>query len=789
MSKTKTAASTKGRSPSGRTGVRAPREQSPSGQGALRTSKKKSALHSGKSQQEAKAAVSSAKAKKSPIRKTTSSKQAKAVTSKTSDKSKAASRPLKPSKNELNTVSKSAAVPSSKAKRASKTQETEKANGVAKAKERHKTPPARKANNQDNAGSTRSNLALRPVVKEATKGKLAAKGATESKATKPQTKPSLKAHKPSKTGEKPAKTPASKSEPKTATKPVAKTPAATPKITMPKTSSKSANESKSAKAPTKPESKSKATLKTPAKPKAEAKSVKTRAATKPAPVKTESEDAKPKKAASEPGAKETSKTATARTPAASKLKVSTPTKLAPKTSSKSTAVIEEAEELLEEDLALDADELEAPELEIADADELEAEPDLDMLVPPTPKAGKLAAVALVEEEIGEEVLEADLEDIEILEPDFELGTLPVEEAEEELEEDLPLPRISTSDPVRQYLHEIGQVPLLTLEEEIDLARRVEDGVAAAQRLAEETGLEAELIRHVLRSQVQGSSRVTNIPGTELRIDPDTVQAVDARLRALPREVKRHLHIARDGEICRQHLIEANLRLVVSIAKKYTGRGLSFLDLIQEGNQGLIRAVEKFEYKRRYKFSTYATWWIRQAINRAIADQARTIRIPVHMVETINKLTRTARQMQQELGREPAYEEIAEAMGPGWDAKKVEETFKIAQEPVSLETPIGDEKDSFYGDFIPDEHMASPVDSAAQSMLSEELEKALNKLSEREAMVLKLRKGLIDGREHTLEEVGAYFGVTRERIRQIENKALRKLKYHESRTRKLRDFLD
>ncbi|WP_337871308.1 RNA polymerase sigma factor RpoD [Meiothermus sp.] len=537
-----------------------------------------------------------------------------------------------------------------------------------------------------------------------------------------------------------------------------------------------------------PERKGKAAAKTPAK--AEAPSPrKAKAATKPAPAKTaaktESKAAEPEpKVASKPEAK-----ATAKVPAASKPKTgATPTKPAAKTSPKSTAVLEEDEDLLEgEDLALDADELEAPEIEMAEVDDLEATPDLDELVPPTPKAGKLAVP--LDEEIGEEILEGDLEDIEILEPDFALGTLPVEEAEEEIEDDLPLPRISTSDPVRQYLHEIGQVPLLTLEEEIDLARRVEDGVAAAQRLAEETGLEAELIRHVLRSQVQGSSRVSNIPGTELRIDPDTVQAVDARLRALDRMVKRHLHIARDGEICRQHLIEANLRLVVSIAKKYTGRGLSFLDLIQEGNQGLIRAVEKFEYKRRYKFSTYATWWIRQAINRAIADQARTIRIPVHMVETINKLTRTARQMQQELGREPAYEEIAEAMGPGWDAKKVEETFKIAQEPVSLETPIGDEKDSFYGDFIPDEHMASPVDSAAQSMLSEELEKALGKLSEREAMVLKLRKGLIDGREHTLEEVGAYFGVTRERIRQIENKALRKLKYHESRTRKLRDFLD
>lgn len=452
--------------------------------------------------------------------------------------------------------------------------------------------------------------------------------------------------------------------------------------------------------------------------------------------------------------------------------------------SEATAVLEQDEVLSDEELAAGPDALEAPDLE-----DLEAQPDFDDLPPPPRKGGVLVKVPLADEELTEEILEADLEDIEMLEPDFELGTLPIEEIEEEIEEDLPLPRISTSDPVRQYLHEIGQVPLLTLEEEIDLARRVEEGVAAAERLAQETGLEAELIRHVLRSQVQGSSRVAHIPGTELRIDPETIAAVDARLRALPREVKRYLHTARDGEICRQHLIEANLRLVVSIAKKYTGRGLSFLDLIQEGNQGLIRAVEKFEFRRRFKFSTYATWWIRQAINRAIADQARTIRIPVHMVETINKLTRTARQMQQELGREPAYEEIAEAMGPGWDAKKVEETFKIAQEPVSLETPIGDEKDSFYGDFIPDEHMASPVDSAAQSMLSEELEKALGKLSEREAMVLKLRKGLIDGREHTLEEVGAYFGVTRERIRQIENKALRKLKYHESRTRKLRDFLD
>ncbi len=742
--------------------------------------------------------VSAAKVKKPLAKKqaASSSAKAKASASKTAGKSKAFAKPLKTTKPQLKTTAKTAAKPGkdklvgkAKTQLQSKVAAKAKPTTPVKAKAPSKHQPVRKASPQQKAASARSKTALKPSAKGATQAK------SKAKPTKPQPKPVAKpALKPGKAIARPAKTPGSKPKVKTvskpAPKPVAKAPAKTPLKPMPKTPTKSAikPDSKSVKAPTMPERKGKAAAKTPAK--AEAPSPrKAKAATKPAPAKTaaktESKAAEPEpKVASKPEAK-----ATAKVPAASKPKTgATPTKPAAKTSPKSTAVLEEDEDLLEgEDLALDADELEAPEIEMAEVDDLEATPDLDELVPPTPKAGKLAVP--LDEEIGEEILEGDLEDIEILEPDFALGTLPVEEAEEEIEDDLPLPRISTSDPVRQYLHEIGQVPLLTLEEEIDLARRVEDGVAAAQRLAEETGLEAELIRHVLRSQVQGSSRVSNIPGTELRIDPDTVQAVDARLRALDRMVKRHLHIARDGEICRQHLIEANLRLVVSIAKKYTGRGLSFLDLIQEGNQGLIRAVEKFEYKRRYKFSTYATWWIRQAINRAIADQARTIRIPVHMVETINKLTRTARQMQQELGREPAYEEIAEAMGPGWDAKKVEETFKIAQEPVSLETPIGDEKDSFYGDFIPDEHMASPVDSAAQSMLSEELEKALGKLSEREAMVLKLRKGLIDGREHTLEEVGAYFGVTRERIRQIENKALRKLKYHESRTRKLRDFLD
>ena len=359
---------------------------------------------------------------------------------------------------------------------------------------------------------------------------------------------------------------------------------------------------------------------------------------------------------------------------------------------------------------------------------------------------------LIEVLEGKGVVISDLAEDEIIDEDDvdDDEELDEEGEREELEaraEAMADARVKTNDPVRQYLQEIGRVKLLTLEEEIDLARRIEQGEEAKKTLEEQgEGLDERGFRRLKR-------------------------------------------VVEDGELARRHLIEANLRLVVSIAKKYNGRGMSFLDLIQEGNQGLIRAVEKFEYRRRYKFSTYATWWIRQAINRAIADQSRTIRIPVHMVETINKLTRAARRLQQELSREPSFEEIADAMGPEWTADKVEEAFKLTREPFSLETPIGDEEDSFYGDFIPDDNVESPVDQASKIILSEELEEALGKLNEREAMVLKLRKGLVDGREHTLEEVGSHFGVTRERIRQIENKALRKLKYHESRTRKLRDFLD
>ena len=308
------------------------------------------------------------------------------------------------------------------------------------------------------------------------------------------------------------------------------------------------------------------------------------------------------------------------------------------------------------------------------------------------------------------------------EPDDEILLIseedPADDEETDLENiDLSVPEgVSIEDPVRMYLKEIGKVPLLTAEEEVDLAQKMEAG----------------------------------------------------------------------DEMAKQRLAEANLRLVVSIAKRYVGRGMLFLDLIQEGNLGLIKAVEKFDYRKGYKFSTYATWWIRQAITRAIADQARTIRIPVHMVETINKLIRISRQLLQELGREPSPEEIAQEMG--MSVERVREILKISQEPVSLETPIGEEEDSHLGDFIQDDNVPVPADAAAFTMLKEQLEEVLDTLTEREQKVLRLRFGLDDGRARTLEEVGKEFNVTRERIRQIEAKALRKLR-HPSRSRKLKDYLD
>lgn len=313
--------------------------------------------------------------------------------------------------------------------------------------------------------------------------------------------------------------------------------------------------------------------------------------------------------------------------------------------------------------------------------------------------------------------------IEVLNDAEEENVLPMDvdanEKEDEdykLDDDLVPPGIKINDPVRMYLKEIGRVPLLSAEEEIELATRIEKGDKEAKR----------------------------------------------------------------------RLAEANLRLVVSIAKRYVGRGMLFLDLIQEGNMGLIKAVEKFDYRKGFKFSTYATWWIRQAITRAIADQARTIRIPVHMVETINKLIRVQRQLLQDLGREPTPEEIAEKMD--FSPDKVREILKIAQEPVSLETPIGEEDDSHLGDFIEDQDALAPSDAAAYELLKEQLENVLDTLTDREENVLRLRFGLDDGRTRTLEEVGKVFGVTRERIRQIEAKALRKLR-HPSRSKQLKDFLE
>ena len=321
--------------------------------------------------------------------------------------------------------------------------------------------------------------------------------------------------------------------------------------------------------------------------------------------------------------------------------------------------------------------------------------------------------------------------------------------------DLSVPDgVSIEDPVRMYLKEIGKVPLLSAEEEIELAKNMEAGAVAKEKIA------------ILKSREEN--------------------ATEEELAEIKEEIKNLQKDLDAGDEAKKRLAEANLRLVVSIAKRYVGRGMLFLDLIQEGNLGLIKAVEKFDYRKGYKFSTYATWWIRQAITRAIADQARTIRIPVHMVETINKLIRVSRQLLQELGREPSPEEIAAEMN--MPVERVREILKISQEPVSLETPIGEEEDSHLGDFIQDDNVPVPADAAAFTLLKEQLEEVLGTLTEREQKVLTLRFGLEDGRARTLEEVGKEFNVTRERIRQIEAKALRKLR-HQSRSRKLKDYLE
>jgi RNA polymerase primary sigma factor len=321
---------------------------------------------------------------------------------------------------------------------------------------------------------------------------------------------------------------------------------------------------------------------------------------------------------------------------------------------------------------------------------------------------------------------------------------PEEEAEESIEGeqiDLDLDLIDIDDSISLYLKEIGRVPLLTAEEEVSLAKRMERGKEARQRLTQ---------------------------GVDIVSDRDKLLAA-----------------LRDGQAAQEHLIKANSRLVVSVAKKYVGRGVPFLDLIQEGNIGLIRAVKKFDYRRGYKFSTYATWWIRQAVTRAIADQGRTIRVPVHMYEQINRLTRTSRQLVQELGRDPTTEEIADRLGV--PPRKVEQIIRVSQRPLSLEMPVGEEEDSYLGDFIPDEDAESPNDSASQTMLRQVIDEIFESLTPREVRILQLRFGLVDGYSYTLEEVGKKFGVTRERIRQIEAQALGRLR-HPSRSRKLRDYL-
>jgi RNA polymerase primary sigma factor len=308
--------------------------------------------------------------------------------------------------------------------------------------------------------------------------------------------------------------------------------------------------------------------------------------------------------------------------------------------------------------------------------------------------------------------------------------------------DIDLTAIDVDDSISLYLKEIGRIPLLTAEQEVSLAKRMEAGRNAKRRLGREKSLSLE-------------------------------------------ERKKLQAVVQDGKAAKEHLIKANSRLVVSVAKKYVGRGVPFLDLIQEGNIGLIRAVKKFDYRRGYKFSTYATWWIRQAVTRAIADQGRTIRVPVHMYEQINRLARVSRQLVQELGRDPTMEEIAGELGVS--PKKVERTIKVSQRPLSLEMPVGEEDDSFLGDFIEDSEAPSPTDQASLELLREQIDNIFSSLTPREVRILQLRFGLVDGYSYTLEEVGKKFGVTRERIRQIEAQALGRLR-HPSRSRKLRDFL-
>jgi RNA polymerase primary sigma factor len=346
-----------------------------------------------------------------------------------------------------------------------------------------------------------------------------------------------------------------------------------------------------------------------------------------------------------------------------------------------------------------------------------------------------ALAALIER--GIEISDTDLES-----PEADKTARKEEPVTEKEQSDIDLSAIDVDDSISLYLKEIGRIPLLTAEQEVSLAKRMEAGWLARRRISQDGQLSTD--------------------------ERSTLNAT-----------------VRDGNAAKEHLIKANSRLVVSVAKKYVGRGVPFLDLIQEGNIGLIRAVKKFDYRRGYKFSTYATWWIRQAVTRAIADQGRTIRVPVHMYEQINRLARVSRQLVQELGRDPTVEEIAQELGV--NPKKVERIIKVSQRPLSLEMPVGEEDDSFLGDFIEDSDAPSPTDQASQQLLREQIDDIFASLTPREVRILQLRFGLVDGYSYTLEEVGKKFGVTRERIRQIEAQALGRLR-HPSRSRKLRDFL-
>ena len=419
------------------------------------------------------------------------------------------------------------------------------------------------------------------------------------------------------------------------------------------------------------------------------------------------------------------------------------------------------------------------------------------------------------EERGIKVLEEDAEptlDVDSIMAEVENAEnnnddMGISEDEEEQSEENPADLKAAmdellDDPVKNYLKQIGQIPLLSAEQEVELSRRIHAGAEAAhilqadrQKYGGPEYIKKNSARFSFEEDENSRSYTEDIdeegsekPSEDAEEKAAEEEAMEAVENGPLTEERRQelLKIRRDGLNARRSLSEANLRLVVSIAKKHVGHNLAFLDLIQEGNLGLIKAVEKFDYQKGFKFSTYATWWIRQAITRAIADQARTIRIPVHMVETINKLIRVSRQLLQELGREPSPEEIAKEMN--MPVERVREILKISQEPVSLETPIGEEEDSHLGDFIKDDNVPVPADAAAFTLLKEQLEEVLGTLTEREQKVLTLRFGLEDGRARTLEEVGKEFNVTRERIRQIEAKALRKLR-HPSRSRKLKDYLE